>query len=55
MTAARVLVVAQQANSLGGGAYYAASTLGLPLGWAAVAGVGAGHRADEYGPHRGVS
>ncbi len=55
MTAARVLAVAQQANSLGDGAYYAAYALGLPLGWAAVAGVGVGHRADGYGPHRGVS
>lgn len=55
MTAAGLLVVAQQANSLRGGAYYVASALGLPLGWAAVAGVGVGHRADGYGPHRGVS
>ncbi len=53
----RLRTTARLVNSLGDGSCYVTSAPGLPLGWAAgaVAGVGAGHLADRYGPRPLVS
>ncbi|WP_435068700.1 hypothetical protein [Amycolatopsis thermoflava] len=53
----RLLATARLVNSLGEGACCVTSAVGLSLGWAAgaVAGVGAGHLADRYGPRPLVS
>ncbi|MFD4251580.1 hypothetical protein ACFWQL_17750 [Amycolatopsis thermoflava] len=53
----RLRTTARLVNSLGDGPSYVTSAPGLPLGWAAgaVAGVGAGHLADRYGPRPLVS